>query len=319
MRTRPPSGRAAVTWSLAAATLILGSAALQLVASLQRWVVLRDSWTRADFTIEDHRFDCSFPADPWEHLGLTAQVFGAGSLLLGFGVVTMARAVEGRVAGLEGLLAVGPPRDSRSRSARVRVRVIDAPRHRRQAPAVAAERDQFVGLGILPRAGYASRRRRRSPACSCSVPRCRATCSPRSRLRPRSPATSRTTRPRGRRRSSRCGPRSPGSLCSSRSHQQLARCVHGQGGRSSSRRRASTRRRGDANGLLGSRERRFTSLRVTRQSAISVPPSMTMFWPVTNPPADDASHTTAPATSSTRPNRRSGVRSRRIAESTGRR
>ncbi|TFD65402.1 hypothetical protein [Cryobacterium ruanii] len=63
-------------WSLAAAGLLLGSAAIQLVASLERWVVLSDSWTRTDISIEDNRFDYSHPASPWKNLGTTAQFFG---------------------------------------------------------------------------------------------------------------------------------------------------------------------------------------------------------------------------------------------------
>lgn len=78
-------------WSSIGAALLLASAALQLAASLQRWVVLRDSWSRDDYTIEDHRFDYTYPADPWEPLGTAAQVAGAGYVLLAAGVVAMAR------------------------------------------------------------------------------------------------------------------------------------------------------------------------------------------------------------------------------------
>ena len=52
------------------------------------------------------------------------------------------------------------------------------------------------------------------------------------------------------------------------------------------------------------------------QSEIKVPPSITMFCPVTNAPARDASQTTAPATSSGVPKRPRGVfASRAVAAS----
>ncbi|PJJ62428.1 hypothetical protein [Compostimonas suwonensis] len=99
------SPRASVIWSLAAAGLLLGSAALQLVASLERWVVLGGSWTRDDISVEDHLFDYSYPADPWENLATTAQFFGAGVLLLAPGILAMARAAR-RGGILERVLAV---------------------------------------------------------------------------------------------------------------------------------------------------------------------------------------------------------------------
>ena len=83
-------------WSLIAAALLLGSALLQLVASLQRWVEFRNSWTREDRYVEDHLFDYSYPSDPWENLGSTAQFFGAGYVLLALGVMAMMRAVAMR-------------------------------------------------------------------------------------------------------------------------------------------------------------------------------------------------------------------------------
>ena len=98
-RTQPGvSSQASVSWSLTAAGLFLGSALLQLVASLERWVVLRDSATSADTSIEDHRFDYSYPTEPWENLGTTAQLFGVGLLLVALGILAMARvARNGRV------------------------------------------------------------------------------------------------------------------------------------------------------------------------------------------------------------------------------
>ena len=100
------AGRVSVRWSLAAAGLFLAAAALQLVASLERWVVLSASWTRTDTSIEDHRFDYSYPADPWENLGTTAQFFGLGLLLLALGIRALARSAASRDGGLERMLTV---------------------------------------------------------------------------------------------------------------------------------------------------------------------------------------------------------------------
>jgi hypothetical protein len=85
------SSRASAIWSLAAAGLFLGSAALQLAASLQRWVVFR--YSRGEFELEDHLFDYSVPWDPWENIGTAAQFFGAGTLLLAPGVLALALGV----------------------------------------------------------------------------------------------------------------------------------------------------------------------------------------------------------------------------------
>ncbi|SEN81223.1 hypothetical protein E3O25_14290 [Cryobacterium sp. TMT1-3] len=98
--------RVSVRWSLAAAGLFLAAAALQLVASLERWVVLTGSWTRTDISIEDHRFDYSYPADPWENLGTTAQFFGLGLLLLALGIRALARSAASRDSGFERMLTV---------------------------------------------------------------------------------------------------------------------------------------------------------------------------------------------------------------------
>jgi hypothetical protein len=91
MRTRS-------AWSLVAAVLLLASAGLQLVASLERWVFLTNSWTRTDAWIEDSRFDYFYPADPWENLGTTAEMFGLGTVLLACGILAMARAAEGTIS-----------------------------------------------------------------------------------------------------------------------------------------------------------------------------------------------------------------------------
>ena len=77
-------------WLLAAAGLFLGSAVLQLVASLQRWVVFSGSRAPDDLSAEDHVFDYRFPMDPWESVGSTAELFGAGLLIQALGVLCMA-------------------------------------------------------------------------------------------------------------------------------------------------------------------------------------------------------------------------------------
>jgi len=97
-------GAGAVGWSLAAAVLLLASAALQQVASLERWVVARDTWTRNDVSVEDNLFNYFWPTDPWESLGTTAQLYGVGALLLAIAVLAMARAAraaEDRDTGIE--------------------------------------------------------------------------------------------------------------------------------------------------------------------------------------------------------------------------
>ncbi|MWV48262.1 hypothetical protein GRS96_03100 [Rathayibacter sp. VKM Ac-2803] len=93
-------------WALGAAGLLLASAVLQLLASIERWVVAADGSAREDSTIEDHRFDYSFPADPWENVGSAAQLHGIGTILLALGVLAAHRAFtpRGRVAGLLALL-----------------------------------------------------------------------------------------------------------------------------------------------------------------------------------------------------------------------
>jgi hypothetical protein len=83
----------AVNGFLLAGALYLGAAGLQLVAAIERWVVLGAASTRGGIPVEDHLFDYSYPAAPWEGLGSTAQFFGAGVLLLALGFLAMARAV----------------------------------------------------------------------------------------------------------------------------------------------------------------------------------------------------------------------------------
>lgn len=85
---------------------MLGSAGLQLVAAIERWVVHSDAWTRGDASVEDHLFDYSSPAAPWEHLGSTAQFFGAGILLLALGFLAASRAVPETNSAFQRVLVV---------------------------------------------------------------------------------------------------------------------------------------------------------------------------------------------------------------------
>ncbi|WP_104190810.1 hypothetical protein [Cryobacterium sp. Y82] len=68
--------------------------------------MLSASWTRTDSTIEDHRFDYAYPADPWENLGTTPQLFGLSLLLLALGIRALARSAASRDGGLERMLTV---------------------------------------------------------------------------------------------------------------------------------------------------------------------------------------------------------------------
>lgn len=82
-----------VTGFLAAAALFLASAALQHLASIQRWVLLRGQRPGNELSVEDHLLDYGFPADPWEPIGTAAQLLGAGTLLQSVGVLAMAAGV----------------------------------------------------------------------------------------------------------------------------------------------------------------------------------------------------------------------------------
>ncbi|MBF4574303.1 hypothetical protein ITJ64_17465 [Herbiconiux sp. VKM Ac-1786] len=93
-------------WSLVVAGLWLASAGLQVAASLERWVVAAGSWTRDQVSIKDHRFDYSWPADPWENVGAAAQLHGAGLLLLAIGLLLLPRAAAGRNPGLDGVAVI---------------------------------------------------------------------------------------------------------------------------------------------------------------------------------------------------------------------
>ena len=79
--------------SLLAGSLFLASAALQLMASVQRWVIFRGSLTSEDRSAEDHLYDYTAPVIPWEPIENAAQLYGAGALLTAIGVVVMPFAV----------------------------------------------------------------------------------------------------------------------------------------------------------------------------------------------------------------------------------
>lgn len=95
----------------AAAGLLLLSAALQVLASLERWGERRTGWDRADISIEDSRFDYWFPASPWENLGGAAQLYGLGMMALAGGIAFLAFAATSNrtVAGGLCLVAAAPP------------------------------------------------------------------------------------------------------------------------------------------------------------------------------------------------------------------
>lgn len=80
--------------TLLAATLFLVSGVLQVVASLQRWVIARADAPPGDVTYEDHLYDYFWPADPWGEVGTAAELLGAGLLLLAAGVVALAWAIR---------------------------------------------------------------------------------------------------------------------------------------------------------------------------------------------------------------------------------
>lgn len=94
--------------SIAAAGLFLGSAALQVVASLQRWVMFRGSRGSGELSVEDHLFDYAFPTGTWENIGTTAQLFGAGTLMQALGILAMVFGVLAlpRAAGRRSVVAV---------------------------------------------------------------------------------------------------------------------------------------------------------------------------------------------------------------------
>lgn len=84
------SSKPAAIFLLAAAVLLLGSAALQHHASVQRWVVFAGSRPASESFGEDHLYDYYFPLEPWINIGTTAQFFGAGILIQAFAVVVIA-------------------------------------------------------------------------------------------------------------------------------------------------------------------------------------------------------------------------------------
>ncbi|MBG6237833.1 hypothetical protein IWX78_000788 [Mycetocola sp. CAN_C7] len=83
------SGRVSVAASLSAAAVLLVSAMLQFVASLQRWVVFRNSLTANEISAEDHLYDYTIPMDPWVPIGTAAELYGAGVLLTALGILIL--------------------------------------------------------------------------------------------------------------------------------------------------------------------------------------------------------------------------------------
>ncbi len=91
--------------------VLAASAVLLLLASTQRWVTAWEHWDRADYWVEDHRFDYFFPADPWEPIGDAAQLFGAGYALIPIALLLLAGLARGRwiLAGVLGAIVAGHP------------------------------------------------------------------------------------------------------------------------------------------------------------------------------------------------------------------
>jgi len=88
-RRRTLLHRASISGLLAAAILFLGSAALQFIASVQRWTIFRATLDPETLSAEDHLYDYFFPLDPWESVGATAQLFGWAALMQAAGVLFM--------------------------------------------------------------------------------------------------------------------------------------------------------------------------------------------------------------------------------------
>lgn len=85
--------RVSVFFLLAAAGVFLCAAALQLLASLQRWVGFRQSLSPNEILAEDGRYDYSFPIDPWENVGTAAEQNGPGMLLVALGTLLVTTGV----------------------------------------------------------------------------------------------------------------------------------------------------------------------------------------------------------------------------------
>ncbi|MFS4507378.1 hypothetical protein ACMA46_14195 [Clavibacter sp. Sh2141] len=106
-----PGRLRAVGARLVAALLLAGSAALQIDASLQRWVTARGALPafRRD-AIESHEYDYDTPTAGWVPLGDAAQRHGIGMILLALAVVALAVAVgAGGWTGALVTLAVAAP------------------------------------------------------------------------------------------------------------------------------------------------------------------------------------------------------------------
>jgi hypothetical protein len=103
-RTAPIPWTATVVL-FAAAGLFLGSAVLQVVASLQRWVGFRSSLSEP-LSAEDHLYDYYWPYAPWEPIGTAAEFFGLGTLVLAVGILVMTIGVVAipRTAGSRGVI-----------------------------------------------------------------------------------------------------------------------------------------------------------------------------------------------------------------------
>jgi hypothetical protein len=82
------------------------SGVLQIVASVERWVVARADLPAGDVTFEDHLYDYFWPADPWVPIGTAAQVVGLALLLVAAAVGVLALSLR-RTGTAWALIAVG--------------------------------------------------------------------------------------------------------------------------------------------------------------------------------------------------------------------
>ncbi|WP_146084445.1 hypothetical protein [Rathayibacter sp. AY1C1] len=82
---RPGARERGSSGIIAAGALMLASAGLQQLAAVQRWAVAGP--ILGEQAIEDHRYDYSWPSDPWENVGSAAQLLGIGHLLVALAVL----------------------------------------------------------------------------------------------------------------------------------------------------------------------------------------------------------------------------------------
>lgn len=94
-----------------AAALFIASSALQLLASRERWVLARADLPADDVTYENHLYDYVWPAEPWQNVGVAAELAGIAILALaaGFAVLSYAVPAAGRSWTIAAILTVVLP------------------------------------------------------------------------------------------------------------------------------------------------------------------------------------------------------------------